>query len=941
MKKIRQYNDFTVRWSLVKKDTQEPFILEGMEVSLVLKNLFTSKELNDFTVQGNTIEWEFKGKDQTQLGVHTLTLTAVGEKMLTTDACDFVDIVDCDCKTGGDDPAGLETQAISLTSVVEFGAGGGTGGDLSAYLTKIEAEATYQPKGNYATAAELIELSAEVGKKVDADKVATINGHSLVNGGDITIEGGKGEKGDKGDKGDQGNSGYQGAADELEVVNNLTDGGETAALSAEMGKALGNEIYGVWSSTRRTLQSADFVVGGIDQNGDPTEILTRIRTGKMSVKMGEVWDIVIDSSQKWAYELYNVAGVGTYNSGWIAESRNVVIQSDGFIAFTVCKTSSSAIVPDELLISISIDSEGREGGLIVDLQMLNQKINGLYGDSVVELTKTTGKVLRGGDTVANDSAFELIDYVPIGSVTKIKIRTAMWKSDQSYYDTAIIFYDATKTPAKTILARELTDLDSKSAFVVDDYFDVESYSYVRFSNLITIPSSNTNGDFAVVQAMVSLGEPVPSSSIYDTKSKLNQSELNDKILTELYGAEGEKDALYTQDDLTSDNYTSLQGNTRGAYYFKVQDAKDYEVSLSVLAGTNIKAAIHLSTALDWANSTIYDSGWVTPGKSSFATKAKAPAATIAYIGFTYNDSATGVPTIDEIKAACVIEFKITKSTGLVGKVNALVGSSDGIKYQGEKIVLSDYAFTSEKIGKLSAGTSSRQGGALFGNYLFQFHNTLATIVVYNLAKKENVQVLNLTANSKNHAGSGGFGNEFYDSSDPFPLLYISAMDERKVYVYRITGTEGSWSISIVQTISLNTPVYIPNIAIDRENNMIVAFGYLLNSWSNEAGNASIIFSCPIPKLAEGDVTISEFSHGNTIPFIYAEQGAFARFGKLYMSYGNTATKAGAFVIDYVAGVAVSHLDFSALGTFEPEAFCKYGDKIVMTDQNGNIYGLIF
>lgn len=159
MKKIRQHNDFTVRWSLVKKDTQEPFILEGMEVSLVLKNLFTSKELNDFTVQGNTIEWEFKGKEQTQLGVHTLTLTAVGNKMLTTDACDFVDIVDCDCKTGGDDPAGLETQTISLTSVVEFGAGGG---DLSAYLTKIEAEATYQPKGDYATAAELTELSAEV-----------------------------------------------------------------------------------------------------------------------------------------------------------------------------------------------------------------------------------------------------------------------------------------------------------------------------------------------------------------------------------------------------------------------------------------------------------------------------------------------------------------------------------------------------------------------------------------------------------------------------------------------------------------------------------------------------------------------------------------------------------------------------------------------------------
>lgn len=44
-------------------------------------------------------------------------------------------------------------------------------------------------------------------------------------------------------RGPQGNSGYQGAAGELEVVNNLTDGGEAAALSAEMGKELGEKDF--------------------------------------------------------------------------------------------------------------------------------------------------------------------------------------------------------------------------------------------------------------------------------------------------------------------------------------------------------------------------------------------------------------------------------------------------------------------------------------------------------------------------------------------------------------------------------------------------------------------------------------------------------------------------------------------------------------------------
>ena len=43
-------------------------------------------------------------------------------------------------------------------------------------------------------------------------------------------------------KGVQGDSGYQGSSSELQVVNNLTDGGTTAALSAEMGKTLNESI---------------------------------------------------------------------------------------------------------------------------------------------------------------------------------------------------------------------------------------------------------------------------------------------------------------------------------------------------------------------------------------------------------------------------------------------------------------------------------------------------------------------------------------------------------------------------------------------------------------------------------------------------------------------------------------------------------------------------
>ena len=80
-------------------------------------------------------------------------------------------------------------------------------------------------------------------------QLRTVNGTSLVGAGDITINDGKSayeiwlDEGHSGTEADflaslQGNSGYTGAAGELQVVNNYTDGGATAALSAEMGKQL-------------------------------------------------------------------------------------------------------------------------------------------------------------------------------------------------------------------------------------------------------------------------------------------------------------------------------------------------------------------------------------------------------------------------------------------------------------------------------------------------------------------------------------------------------------------------------------------------------------------------------------------------------------------------------------------------------------------------------
>ena len=60
--------------------------------------------------------------------------------------------------------------------------------------------------------------------------------------GEVGPQGPQGEQGIQGPQGIQGNSGYTGAADELEVVNDLVTDDATAALAASQGKILGDKL---------------------------------------------------------------------------------------------------------------------------------------------------------------------------------------------------------------------------------------------------------------------------------------------------------------------------------------------------------------------------------------------------------------------------------------------------------------------------------------------------------------------------------------------------------------------------------------------------------------------------------------------------------------------------------------------------------------------------
>ena len=154
MKNIRIGNDINVAWSLYRDDA--PFPLEGENISLHLQTPYGRIDLEDFSVEGNVISWIFRGKNQKVLGKYSLILFInKGEDgMVATDACDFVNLVDCSCKVGRDDGCGVETEYVNLTSKVDVGGGSSYDDtELRNEIARVDADLT--------------ELSTEVGRKQD------------------------------------------------------------------------------------------------------------------------------------------------------------------------------------------------------------------------------------------------------------------------------------------------------------------------------------------------------------------------------------------------------------------------------------------------------------------------------------------------------------------------------------------------------------------------------------------------------------------------------------------------------------------------------------------------------------------------------------------------------------------------------------------------------
>lgn len=292
----------------------------------------------------------------------------------------------------------------------------------------------------------------------------------------------------------------------------------------------------------------------------------------------------------------------------------------------------------------------------------------------------------------------------------------------------------------------------------------------------------------------------------------------------------------------------------------------------------------------------------------------------------------------------------------------------------------------------STHASALQGGAAYGDYYFQFHgqnnknsqgvaSLFYGVEVFNLSTKTKVQEIILGFDCLKHNNSASFGSQYYDSSDVFPLLYVSQEDAnaRYVTVYRIQGEEGCFTLTMVQIIFLpeindGAKFSFPNCFVDLTSMRIVFSGFtvgddskytfeewalpLINSGSSislgritmtDGGDGKPVevdgFTLPnghIVRRNDNDIAtevkavqlddndaVNTFQIPNVNPYtgIYATaQGGCMYDGKVFQSFGskdNSVLK----IIDCNNKCVVSTLDLTLIENAEPEAVFIYLDTI--------------
>ena len=209
-----------------------------------------------------------------------------------------------------------------------------------------------------------------------------------------------------------------------------------------------------------------------------------------------------------------------------------------------------------------------------------------------------------------------------------------------------------------------------------------------------------------------------------------------------------------------------------------------------------------------------------------------------------------------------------------------------------------------------------QGFAIYSNFLFQF---MADDLVRLYDINDMGALIGDVATKCGHGNSAVFSDTFYDSSDEFPLVYVSDIDGN-VYVNRITRT----SSELIRTLYFNpaTFAYTPQLALDKASNICYVVGKIANDVYVTDGLK--ITKCDLSNLTDnGDGTYTPAiieTYNITPGSIYQVlQGVKYLNGCLYLcsGSGSQSVHSDICIVDTTTKTVINHINnFPAIPTVE-------------------------
>ena len=241
------------------------------------------------------------------------------------------------------------------------------------------------------------------------------------------------------------------------------------------------------------------------------------------------------------------------------------------------------------------------------------------------------------------------------------------------------------------------------------------------------------------------------------------------------------------------------------------------------------------------------------------------------------------------------------------------------------------------------------GCACYNEILFVFVDGNDYVNIYNVNDGTLLQHYVMpNPNTKYHNNSVSFGSEKYDSNDEFPLLYASEenYEENKCIVYRISGTPGNYTLTVVQEIvfpsNSASGLSYHNCYIDNKNNYMIISGLVNGAWSGLNNNTIQYLIFQLPSLSNGNVSLDMRDVlYKSIKFakMPTTQGGFCKNGYLYQVYG-VASPQILRIFDIKNCSFCYEINLTEeLRDEEPESIFAYNDKLFVELVHGDIYEL--